>query len=261
MRTPRFSASVLVSLLRDQTVATLSELMAALGTQSRRTAFRKLKDVLHRTSYTHRGGYYTLDELADFDERGLWSFGAVRFSAAGTLLATAASTVRRSEAGLFGEEADNLLHVGTQDALRKLVRDGRLTREKLNGRFLYCAADPARRAGQARARRLLLAAPGLARPLPEAELLPDELRAALVLFASLLDERQRRLFAGLESLKCGWGGDTRIAALLGLDAATVARGRHQLIERDIAADRVRRPGGGRKAAEKKRPRSSPASRR
>ena len=92
-------------------------------------------------------------------------------------------------------------------------------------------------------------------------MLPDELRAALVLFASLLDERQRRLFAGLESLKCGWGGDTRIAALLGLDAATVARGRRQLIERDISADRVRRPGGGRKAAEKKRPRSSPASKR
>ena len=53
-------------------------------------------------------------------------------------------------------------------------------------------------------------------------MLPDELRAALVLFASLLDERQRRLFAGLESLKCGWGGDTRIAALLGLDVTTVA---------------------------------------
>ena len=261
MRTPQFSADVFVSLLRDQTVATLSELMAALGTRSRRTAFRKLKEIPHHTSYTHRGGYYTLDELADFDDCGLWSYGTVWFSAAGTLLATAHALVLRAEAGLFGEEADNLLHVGTQDALRKLVRDGRLTREKLNGRFLYCAADPARRAGQARARRLLLAAPGLVRPLPEAELLPDELHAALALFASLLDERQRRLFAGLESLKCGWGGDTRVAALLGLDPATVARGRRQLAERDIDAERVRRPGGGRKAAEKKRPRSSPASRR
>ena len=37
--------------------------------------------------------------------------------------------------------------------------------------------------------------------------MPDQLRAAIVLFASLLDERQRRLYAGLESLKCGWGGD------------------------------------------------------
>ena len=36
--------------------------------------------------------------------------------------------------------------------------------------------------------------------------MPEELRAAIVLFASLLDERQRRLLAGLEALKCGWGG-------------------------------------------------------
>ena len=41
----------------------------------------------------------------------------------------------------------------------------------------------------------------------------EELRAAIVLFASLLEERQRHLFAGLEALKCGWGGDRRIAQL------------------------------------------------
>ena len=68
-----------------------------------------------------------------------------------------------------------------------------------------------------------MATPGLGRPLPDADLMPEELRAAIVLFASLLDERQRRLFAGLESLKCGWRGDRRIAALLGIDPSTVAR--------------------------------------
>ena len=92
---------------------------------------------------------------------------------------------------------DNLLQVGTQDALRKLVGDGRLTRDKL-GQFLYCAADRAHQTHQLRARRLLMATPGLVRPLPDADLMPEELRAAIVLFASLLDERQRRLFAGLE---------------------------------------------------------------
>ena len=60
--------------------------------------------------------------------------------------------------------------------------------------------------------------------------MPEELRAAIVLFASLLDERQRRLFAGLESLKCGWGGARRIAQLLGIDPSTVATGRRQLVE-------------------------------
>ena len=76
---------------------------------------------------------------------------------------------------------------------------------------------------------------------------PAEVPAALLLFCSLLDERQRRLYAGLESLKLlklGHGGDRRIAHLLGLDPGTVARGRQQLLAKDVQRDRVRRPGGG-----------------
>ena len=260
MRPTQFSADTVVALLRKQTVASLTDVMAAFGPRvSRRTAFRKLKDLHARTSYSHRGGYYTLDELADFDEHSLWTFAGVRFSRAGTLVATAEAFVNHAEAGHFVDELDNLLGVGTQDALRKLVGDGRLTRHKLAGHFLYCATDHAHQTHQRRARRLLMATPGLGRPLPDADLMPEELRAAIVLFASLLDERQRRLFAGLESLKCGWGGDRRIATLLGIDPSTVATGRRQLVERDVEVDRVRRAGGGRTPTEKKRPKSSPAS--
>ena len=260
MRPAQFSADTIAALLREQTVASLHDVMAALGPGvSRRTAFRKLKDLDARTSYSHRGGYYTLDELADFDEHGLWAFAGVRFSRAGTLVATAEAFVNRAETGHFVDELDNLLGVGTQDALRKLVGDGRLTRHKLAGQFLYCTADHAHRTRQLRARRLLMATPGLGRPLPDADLMPEELRAAIVLFASLLDERQRRLFAGLESLKCGWGGDRRIASLLAIDPSTVAAGRRQLVERDVEVDRVRREGGGRQRTEKKRRKSSPAS--
>ncbi len=39
------------------------------------------------------------------------------------------------------------------------------------------------------------------------EVSPNELKAAIVLFYSLLDEQQRRLYAGLESLRLGHGGD------------------------------------------------------
>ena len=75
MRPTQFSADTIIALLRNQTIASLAEVMAALGARaSRRTAFRKLKDLDAHTSYSHRGGYYTLDELARFDERGLWSF-------------------------------------------------------------------------------------------------------------------------------------------------------------------------------------------
>jgi hypothetical protein len=85
------------------------------------------------------------------------------------------------------------------------------------------------------------------------------MKAAIVLFFSMLDEKQRRLYAGLESLKLGYGGDQRIAAFIGMDPHTVAKGRRELIERDFELDRVRKAGGGRKPVEKKRPKSSPAS--
>ena len=254
MRPPQYSTTALIDLFHQQTVAALPEVMAALGTPARRTAFRKLKELPYRTSYSHRGRYYTLDELIDYDQHGLWSFHDVRFSAAGTLLATAAALVNDAAAGQFSEELDHLLHVGTQDALHKLVQERKLTRQKVAGQFLYCAADRIRKAQQLSARRALLAALGLIGPISDADLVPAELRTAIVLFASLLDERQRRLYAGLESLKCGWGGDTRIAGLLGIDAGTVARGRKQLLAQEVERERVRRPGGGRPALEKKRPR-------
>lgn len=85
----------------------------------------------------------------------------------------------------------------------------------------------------------------------DTELMPDELRAAIVLFFSFLDEQQRRLYAGLEALKTGRGGDGRIAELLGVDVGTVARGRRELLAQDVQADRGRRARGGRPALGKK----------
>ena len=85
---------------------------------------------------------------------------------------------------------------------------------------------------------------------------PEELKVAILLFYSLLDEQQRRLFAGLESIKLGHGGDTILAEFLGLDAHTVARGRQQLLDQNVTSGRTRRSGGWRKPIEKKPPTSS-----
>jgi len=247
-----YSSEDLGALLREQKVATMAQLKAALGTNVKRTVFRKLRELSYRSSYSHCGRYYTLDEIAQFDELGLWSCQEICFSIYGTLLATAAATVEVAEHGCFVDELDNILRVGTKDALRKLVCDERLVREHIAGRFLYCAADTNIRRQQILARRIRLAEPGVAGPMPDAQIMPEELRAAIVLFFSLLDEKQRRLYAGLEALKTGHGGDARIAELLGLDAGTVARGRGDLLAQDVETDRVRRVGGGRKPVEKKR---------
>ena len=118
--------------------------------------------------------------------------------------------------------------------------------------FLYCSTNTSRRRQQLLGRRALLAEPGVAGPLPDADIMPEELRAAIVLFFSLLDEKQRRLYAGLEALKTGHGGDVCMAELLGLDPGPVARGRRELLAQDVDTDRVRKTGGGRKPVKKKR---------
>jgi hypothetical protein len=260
MRPEQYSAEDLARLLRGRTIATIGELKATLGTASDATVFRKLSELAYRTSYSHRGRYYALDEAARFDELGLWSFRQVWFSRFGTLVSTVEALVQASEAGFRAAELDAVLHVETKAALVGLVRAGRLARQTVANSYLYLSPDSPTRRGQLAARQVYDAAPselGLGAGL---RVLPDELKAAIVLFYSLLDERQRRLYAGLEALKIGHGGDTQIAELLGIDQGTVARGRHELLAGDVEAGRVRRAGGGRPSAQKKRPRSSPTSR-
>jgi hypothetical protein len=259
MRTESFHADDLAKALRRSKIAAMPELKRALGTEVDVTVFRKLKQLAYRTSYSHRGAYYTLDETAHFDQNGLWSFQSVWFSRQGTLLDTAQAFVENSAAGHFAEELDRLLHVGTKEPLRKLVQHERVAREPVDGLYLYCSMNPVLRKRQLLSRHVLQAEPTLATGLARADVVSDELKAAIVLFSSTLDERQRRLYAGLESLKLGYGGDQRIAEFIGIDPHTVAKGRRELLEQDLAIDRIRKAGGGRKPLEKKHPKSSPES--
>jgi hypothetical protein len=250
MKTPSFPSDRLRDFLRLQKIATLPELKLALGTTADITVFRKLKELSYRSSYSHRGRYYTLGEIPQFDPQGLWSFREVWFSRWGNLVTTLETLVGAAPQGYFAHELQPLLHVEVKDALLQLVEQHRIARQQITGLFLYCSPDAALRRRQVLARQALSDIPGSA----AAEVSPEELKASLVLFASLLDERQRRLYAGLESLKMGRGGDQRLAELLQLDPHTVARGRKQLLAQEVEWERVRKPGAGRKPVEKKRPR-------
>ena len=254
MNVERYPAERLRRYLRRHKIATLPELQEALGTSVAMTVFRKLKQLSSRTSYSRGSRYYTLEELVHFDPQGLWSHRGVWFSQEGTLLATLEDWIARAEAGWFADELEAQLHVGVKESLLRLVEKGAIGRERVEGRYLYGAA-------KASVRRRQLAARGAVQPPAAAFGIPDEAKAAVLLFASLLDEQQRRLYAGVESLKLGQGGDATIAALLGVHPQTVARGRRELLAQDVEVERTRRAGGGRKPLEKKRRRSSRSSRR
>ena len=256
MRPERYTAEALIRLLRQEKIVTMDDLKAALGTRADATVFGKLAEVEYRSSYSHRGRYYTLDEVARFDELGLWSFRQVWFSSFGTLVSTVEALVTAAEAGYDAAELEAVVNVEAKAALLKLVRAGRLARSQVAGRYVYLSPEaPARRA-QLAARSVYDAEAARLSVGPGLRVLPDELKAAIVLFYSFLDERQRRLYAGLEALKVGHGGDAQVAELLGIDPGTVARGRSELLGGDISPGRVRRPGGGRPSAKKASPRSS-----
>lgn len=256
MRTAQFEAASLLRLFRRRQSATMDEMKAALGTTVDRTVFRKLSEFPYLSSYSHRGKFYTLEALAQFDERSLWTSRGAHFSRFGSLVDTVEQFVTRSERGFLASELAAELQVQTKEPLLKLVTSRRLAREESSGQYVYCASDSSKRRDQLLQRRAYGTAEALPftrDPMAETS---DDTKAAIILFLSTLDEQQRRLYAGLESLRLGHGGDSRLAELTGLDVHTIAKGRTELLQRDVHLDRIRRPGAGRPALEKKLPKSS-----
>ena len=93
--------------------------------------------------------------------------------------------------------------------------------------------------------------------------LDRDLHRQMNLLMSRLDEQQRRWYAALESIRIGYGGDTLISLITGLDEKTIHKGRQELAGSlsDRPLDRVRLPGGGRPPIEKKSRRSLSSSKR
>ena len=253
MKTTKYQIKTLRQFFSEHRIATLDQLRDVLGKPARCTVFRKLEELRYLSSYSHRGKYYTLRSIAHFSPQGLWDFNSIGFSMFGNLLQTAEAFVERSEAGYSAGELQEALQVKTKHALTQLYREGRLHREKIDGVFIYLSAEKSAAAAQRKARKRFLKPSSAAMIVSNPDLAAEEAKALLLLFCSMLDEKQRRLYAGLESLKLGYGGDAHIAAVLGLDPHTVAKGRRELISGDLApGGRIRAKGAGRPLQEKKR---------
>ncbi len=250
MKSVKFSAKVIKSLLLKCKIATMPELKDCLKTDINMTVLRKLQELSYLTSYSHSGKYYTLTEIAKFNSDGLWSHKGVYFSKHNTLIKTIDDFITRSYKGYSTNELEEILHVKVQEQLHHLFKTKKIHREKVNKYYFYFSteANAYRKQRQLRQEHL----EGMDRLSGDEDtILVHELRAAIILFFSVLDEQQRRLYAGLESIKLGHGGDKTISELLCIDAHTVAKGRQALLNRDIDVERTRKKGGGRISVEKK----------
>ena len=255
MNKTRYSIQALEAFLKQHKIATFDQLNTALGNPARCTIFRKLAELEYLSSYSHRGKFYTLRTIARFSTLGLWNYRSVWFSRFGNLLDTTEALVHRSEAGYTAAELKDVLHVKTKHALTQLARSGRLQREPFDSVYVYLSGESHVAERQRKARKVHLKRSFASLIVVNSDPAAEEAKATVLLFCSMLNERQRRLYAGLESLKLGHGGDAHIASLLGMDPHTVARGRQELISGDLSRDKVRAEGGGRLLQEKKRPKS------
>lgn len=241
---------IIKELFKSKGIARLYDLKAATGTSATMTLFRSLARVGYLTSYSHRGAFYTLPGIPNFNCYGLWACRDVKFSRFGNLMKTCSALVDQSDKGCTASELETLIQIEVTHALLKLTREGTIQRFKSGTAFVYTSADSVIR----RKQELMRSEHEYWRKVGvgvHPELLPDELRAGMILFFSLLDEQQRRHFAGLEAAKLGHGGDRIISGILGLAPHTVAKGRRELFSGDINRDGVRQSGGGRKRVEKK----------
>ena len=159
---PRMELDV-VQTFRAPRILTLEQLCRKMHA-SRSTVLRRLDEHGYHSSYNRAGKFLTIDEVAEFDARGLWFWKAARFSIHGSLKETVWHLVEDSQQGMTQEELAALLGVRTHNPLLELVEEDWIHRERLGPTFVYVSHQVTRRREQVRRRQALLAESKKPRP-------------------------------------------------------------------------------------------------
>jgi len=147
------SPQTLLKVFETHKVVEFKTLQAALDNASRATTFRYLRQIRYHRSYNHNGRYYTRYDPRRYDRLGLFCQDGIFFSRENTLGETIQSLVWGSDAGWTQRELQEVLRVRVQVVLLNTVRQGKTTREKVNGLYVYLHTDADVRSAQLARRR------------------------------------------------------------------------------------------------------------
>lgn len=142
----------LIETIRKKKVLTGQQMVEA-GRCCLFSARKILKKQGYLNSYNQNARYYTLREIADFDENGLWSYGEASFSRYGNVMDTIIALVEKSDNGYRIKELEKLLDAAVQPRLGELIKQERLDREKIGASYVYVSASERRGHRQLEARR------------------------------------------------------------------------------------------------------------
>ncbi len=233
--------TLLADSFHENFLLTIEDLKNILQTTSRMTVFRKLKHLPYKTSYSHSGKYYTLDSIANYDNNGIWAYNQIYFSKFGTLRNTVLHHIERSIIGFTCSELEEFLRIPVHNAVLDLWNNNIILREQIAKKYIYLSVEKGDTQFDLRKQHII----------SETSVVREEATDEyLALFMSLLNEKQKRLFAGYESMRLGYGGDIKVSQKTGLNVKTVSRGREELSSKDIDIDRIRKKGAGRPSLKK-----------
>ena len=136
MATARGNLEVALSNFKSSGIMTMDQLSRELGISVRNTR-RHLRKWGVYTSYNHNGRYYAHPSVARFNRHGVWSRDGVHFSKHGNLRDTFVALIESSESGMSADEAGRILLLNPRSFVSHFRSDPRLSREKLDGRYIY----------------------------------------------------------------------------------------------------------------------------
>ena len=157
---------------KKQKVVTIDQLANWLSC-SVVTARRRLKAWRAYTSYNQNGRYYTLPDIAQFDDIGLWQYQGAFFSKHGNLKQTLIHLVTHSAHGLSSTELGEILGLQPRSFLSHFRDHPAIYRENMMGRWIWFAAEPGTRKQQRQAR--------LAQESAKMSHMPSDMEAVMIL--------------------------------------------------------------------------------
>lgn len=134
--------SQLIQLFKKNLFLDMNSIQKSFPNRSRCSIFRDLQKIGYISSYNKAGGYYTLKSIPQFDTDGIWHHEGVFFSSHGSLKETVKHMVDMSAAGHTHHELQQTPGLRVHNTLLDLVSINAISREILEGLYVYTHNNP-----------------------------------------------------------------------------------------------------------------------
>jgi len=108
---------------------------------SRITVLRHLKEIGYITSYNKNAKYYTLLEVANFNETGIFNHKGILFFRNGGIRDLVIKEIESSEKGYTSEELNTKIGTRVSVQLHQFVRKNLIIRRKYSSFYVYYSID------------------------------------------------------------------------------------------------------------------------